>query len=85
MSDADVQVLPGFNRADLTWLAECMEGRHGDARVVESASLAAAFIRAALAVSDQPASGVVTTLSAEEHREIVKQRAHAARNQGDPE
>lgn len=53
MSDADIEVLPGFNRADVKYLAECLEGQHGVARVVESAEQAAKFIRAALAVTEQ--------------------------------
>lgn len=52
MSDADCEVLPGWNRADVKYLAECLEGQHGVARVVESAPQAAEFIRAALAVTE---------------------------------
>jgi hypothetical protein len=49
VSAAHLEVLPGFTRADLQWQAECLEGRHGEARVAEAAPLAAKFIRAALA------------------------------------
>jgi hypothetical protein len=85
MSEADIELLPGFNRADLTFLAECLEGQHGDARVAESAPQAAKFIRAAIAISAVPVGAASVMLSPEEQREIMKQRAHAERNQGDPE
>ena len=85
MSDADVEILPGFNRADLTYLAECLEGQHGDGRIVESAPQAARFIRAALAISEVPVGAAAVLLSPEEQREVMKQRAHAERNRGDDE
>lgn len=83
MTDADVEILPGFNRADLTYLAECLEGQHGDARVAESAPQAARFIRAAVAISTTPVGAAAVMLSQEEQRLIMKQRAHAERNKGD--
>lgn len=43
------EVLPGFTRADLNYLAECLEGRHGEGRRAEAAPRSAAFIRSALA------------------------------------
>jgi hypothetical protein len=84
MSEADIEILPGFNRADLTYLAESLEGQHGEGRVAESAPDAARFIRAALAISAQPVGAAAVMLSPEEQREVMKQRAHAERNWGDP-
>lgn len=83
MSNADIEVLPGYNRADLTYLAECLEGVHGEGRVAESAPKAAAFIRAVLATAE-PGADAMVTLSDAERRLIAKQRAHAERNAGDP-
>jgi hypothetical protein len=83
MTDATIEILPGFNRADLVYLAECLEGQHGDGRVVESAPQAARFIRAAVAISTTPVGAAAVMLSPEEQREVMKQRAHAERNRGD--
>lgn len=41
------EVLPGFTRADLIYLAECLEGRHGEGRRAEAGPRSAEFIRAA--------------------------------------
>lgn len=43
------EVLPGFTRADLAYLADCLEGGWGEGRRAEAAPQAALFIRAALA------------------------------------
>lgn len=51
LDDKHAEVLPGFTRADLRYTAECLEGDHGQARVVEEAPKAAAFIRAAMAMT----------------------------------
>lgn len=51
--DQLADVLPGFLRADLRYLAECLEGIHGEGRVAEAAPQAAQFIRAALALQGQ--------------------------------
>lgn len=85
MSNADIEILPGFNRADLTFLAECLEGHHGEGRVAESAPRAAQFIRAALAVSLEPIGAAAVMLSLDEQRLVMKQRAHAEPNRGDDE
>lgn len=47
--DAPTEILPGFLRGDLQYLAECLEGVHGEGRRAEAAPRSAAFIRAALA------------------------------------
>lgn len=47
--DAPTEVLPGFLRSDLQFLADCLEGKRGEGRRAEAAPRAAAFIRAALA------------------------------------
>lgn len=52
MSDAEREVLPGWNRADVKYLAECLEGQHGVGAQVGSREDAAKFIRAALAVTE---------------------------------
>lgn len=83
MNDATIEVIPGFNRADLTYLAECLEGQHGDVRRVESTTDAAKFIRAALGISSQPVGAAAVMLSPEEQREVMKQRAHRERNWSD--
>lgn len=46
--DAPTEILPGFLRGDLQFLAECLEGVHGEGRRAEAAPRSAAFIRAAL-------------------------------------
>lgn len=46
--DAPTEVLPGFLRGDLMYLAECLEGVHGEGRRAEAAPQAARFLRAAL-------------------------------------
>jgi hypothetical protein len=83
VTDATIEILPGFNRADLVYLAESLEGQHGEGRVAESAPQAARFIRAAVAISTTPVGAAAVMLSPEEQREVMKQRAHAERNRGD--
>lgn len=53
MSNADVEVLPGFNRADALYVAECLEGKWGEGRRTDAETLAkaAAFMRAAIATN----------------------------------
>jgi hypothetical protein len=50
MKTEPTEVLPGFLRTDLDFLARCLEGKLGEGRVTEAAPQAAAFIRAALAL-----------------------------------
>lgn len=56
MSNADVEILPGWNRADVLFLAECLEGARGEGRrsELETTERAAKFIRAVLADRERP-------------------------------
>ena len=112
MSNADIEVLPGWNKADTLYLAECLEGRHGAGARVSEVDRAARFVRAAIAVADGRKAGTqdgrnatltrvlaaipvapggagpddkAFVLSPDEQRMVLKQRAHAQRNAGDPE
>ena len=84
MSNADVEILPGWNKADLIYLAECLEGRNGEGRREESSGEAARFIRAAISTADVPIRrDVVCKLTPAEYEALMKERARAERNKGD--
>jgi hypothetical protein len=97
MKNEPTEVLPGFLRTDLDFLARCLEGKLGEGRVTEAAPQAAAFIRAALAIRLQQlpvVSGPLPRLlagaqergmllSEREAQQIEQERMHEARNRGD--
>lgn len=96
-NDAVEEILPGHKRADLLFIAQCLEGQLGEGRKAEAAPQAAAFIRAALARPPQPrarllvprenlpavAESELVALTRPEYDRLMEERRRAERNQGD--